>query len=316
MSRLIRKITIFDPERWQGRKGDFAISNDRQLIAVHLRGSSGLWPKDHKTNIFVYDFTGKFLLSFTNYTTANRGIAFWPDDHHILVPGEDPDGNRDGLKLWQLGANQYSLPFDSSVLSGIWVNLAGISPSGTYIVGSIRNSYYCLNTVTKKAIVVPPCSTVGFSQDERYVITKAYAGDWLVNLLNEMSYSSESTGYFSSFLPNNHQYLSMGIGHKNYSSESEWHIRDIRTFEVAIRYPRNDKIWFRVAAYSNQGKMIAGGDHNGNIVVVSADDYSLLTDSVQGHPSAVSHIYFSEDDSEIITVSEDSLVIWQYLQGS
>ena len=311
MTKLIRKTTIFDPARWQGRKGEFAISADWQMIAVHLRDSSGDWPKDHKTNIFVYDLTGKLLLSFTNYTTANRGITFWPDTHHILVPGEDPYGNRDGLKLWRLGAEQYSLPFESSVLSGIWVNLMGVSPSGTYIVGSVSSDCYCLNTITKEAIVVPPCRIVKFSQDERYMSSKANAGNWLTNLSDGISYSDSTTGFFLSFLPNSQQYLSMGSNLRD--SSDEWHIRDIKSFEVVSRFAQNDKMWLRVATYSNHGDLVAGGNYDGNLFLFKSDDFSLLAQSIAGHPDAVTHIYFSPDDSEIISISEDSAVVWQYL---
>ena len=125
--RLIHRSTISQPGSWR------AVSPDGQRVAVRVNNSLS----DNDDNVFVFSTDGTLIGSFRSPHGGEEGVAFWPDEYHVLTPGCDPTGGpRDGLKCHRLDSNDYTLPFADTPLSGINVHLLAVSDKGRYVLGT------------------------------------------------------------------------------------------------------------------------------------------------------------------------------------
>lgn len=160
---------------------DIAISPRGQLIA--FRCPSRNTGNDGNPNIHVYRTDGTLASALVNYQGSERGIAFWPDNSHVIVGGCGQPGNRkaDGIKQWYLQDKSFEHRFSETPLTGLNIDLLGASRSGRYILANApyQSTTWLFNTATNKRIETQRLDVgdkVLFCDSDRYVGATSYRG--------------------------------------------------------------------------------------------------------------------------------------------
>jgi WD40 repeat protein len=309
MRALVHKTTIYYPKVWGAHLKYFDISQDGQLIVVRVNDDLD----DKGDNVFVYDTGGKIVDSFKSPHGGEEGVAFWPDKCHLLTPGCDPTGGeRDGLKCQQLGNNDYDLPLSETPLSGIRINLLATSNSGRYVLGKAcwPERTLCVDTYDHTVIPIENIYKAQFSPNDRFVAGNngsVYIQIQLKGLVialpsGEVIWRGKQP--FLCFLPEGEHFVSQDDYYPNYAVV----IWELPECKVVSRYPVDERLV--VAAYSSDGKWFATGDDKGSICLRNTVDYTIETRFKSAHSTPIRHIKFSFDNTELVTVSKEEIMVW------
>ena len=168
--------TINDEKLWGSHGKSFTFSSTGQFVAVKIHDT--LRDGDDHHNIFVYNFMGIRVWSTRTLSSGETGIAFFPDNHHIVVSGcEDrlsPNRkDRDGIKKWEINGDDYELIFDNTPMTGINVHIHGASDNGKTLLAKKPASLeglYCLQIGKEYKLPDIPFSEAYFSPNGDFLV--------------------------------------------------------------------------------------------------------------------------------------------------
>ena len=160
---------------------NFAISKLGDRIAIryiHLENYDYSPP-----NIYIYDTIGQEIFSFVSSHGGEQGLAFWPDNDHIITTGcgHPENWDADGIKQWKVGNKKFQFLFANTPLTGLNLNLLGVTPQGRYIIGSrierigyrSEQRQYILDTFTENTVrtlyINGIIDWIVFSQNDKYI---------------------------------------------------------------------------------------------------------------------------------------------------
>jgi WD40 repeat protein len=284
---MYQKTRIQLKENWDPNGYDFAISSAGNHIAVKYVNHESY---DHSPpNVFVYDILGKEIFSFVNSHGGEHGIAFWPDDRHIITSGcgHPQNWNADGIKQWALGNNKFRHLFSDTHLTGTLVDLLGVTNRGRYIMGH-RKKNWLIDTHNNNEIELPikqidaVIDRTIFSLDERFagiakdIFFKLGGGGIIIENSSGRTLWNKSGEYVLAFHPNSEKFLTIDSSKlifrklPNGDKSQEFSLESFGELTGGVR----------AAAYSKDGKILAVGSIDDKHVLIFNTDGMRLKNKI------------------------------------
>lgn len=296
--KLVQKNRIYFPQEWGDNELFFAFSQDGELIAVrHTCDNS--YPSTQK-NIFVYTVDGEKKWEHRSLDRGGRGVAFFPDKHHLLVPGaDDSEKNLDGLKLYPIGNNTFKFPFANSSIHGVNTSVYGASNGGGYVLGYKEYGHlYCLSMSGETQLPGIRFTEAYFSPNVDAVVLHSISdGKSYFLRLSTPQAPIDFDGQFVCFLPDKKILIA-----KNVSSRTIFSILELETMQVTSQYDcERPEYIIDSGACSPDGNVIATCDINGSLDLWSKD-LSHLSTLRLSNGQRVSRMQFSYDNRHLLAV--------------
>lgn len=316
--QLIEKTRIYNPVDWGARGFFSAFSHDGQLIAVRVPSDLHNSCRKKKDNLFVYDINGE--IKWSGYSADGgdgneRGIVFYPDKYHLLVPGcDDNIGSLDGLKCYQIGGVGYTLPFNQTHLSGINTSIILASDKGEAILGSKcgDNRLFCVIGNKELQINHAYCTEAYFSPDVEFLaLTSILEFKSWVYQLSEYDKEIELSGQFVCFLPNRKL---LEYANKNFV------VWDISNWQVIHNNGVDLPSSIVSGASTDDGQFIVLCDFLGEISLWETKSFTLLSKTKLASNYIVSRMRFSTDRKHLLTEVMDGerirkeIIVWRITQ--
>jgi len=311
--KIIEQTRIYNPDDW-GTGGIFsAFSHDGQLIAVRV--PCKIWHNGGQKvdNLFVYDIKGNKKWSGFSLDGSESGIVFYPDKYSLLAPGADDNyGSLDGLKQYQIGGNGFTLPFFNTSLNGINTSIHAASDNGEAILG-IKDGLFCIIGNKELQISRDGFSEAYFSPDVEYLVFSYFMTwkSWL-HKLSESDKKIELSGQFVCFLPNK-QLLEYESGY----NKSNFVVWDMTNWVEIKRVPVNLPHYVYSGASTNDGKLFAICDYDGEISLWDFESFTLLNKVNLPSRYGASRMKFSSDSQYLLSVIMDGerrrkeIIVWK-----
>jgi len=318
------KTTIIDLDTW-GVEGESPAIYQREMVISNNGNSIAVRPMLHDSQhkghfgIFVYDTTGKLICSTKNPNGGEQGLAFWPDESHLLMPGHNPTGMKSGkgpsaLKLWRLGNNSFSFPFLDTELhgSGSLTDLQGVSKTGRYVI----SAYKFYDTHTNTFMDVQYGNYV-FSADDGFVTANqksdprytSSVGGYVLDLIKLKTWSHIWHGneFCLTFSPDCRFFVT-----SEYDSELCIHSTDSPDSVQVIHKQYGEKDDFYTAAeYKPDSRILFTGSRQGHLYVWDINNQTCLERIENAHPYPITQMKFSATKDELITTDNERIIVWQ-----
>lgn len=324
--RIAQVADISDPYRWGTSHVSFAITSDCRHIAV--MPSYGFRPDDDRYDrVYIYDFNGKLANALHSPRGTERGILFWPDDFHLLIPGYDL---REGsiTVLWRsLLDDRVNRPFRDTVLDGTQQSLVGAAVDGRFIAGRFSGAnnqgawLYDTGTRAVRRISIEEVTRAVFSPDQRHVAMiyddHVSSGSYLCCLFStssgELLFSiSDNGGTPSHVLA--HLQVFIGFTHNSkyaiFGGSPGISLRELPHGDVVETFSGFSAI-ATAGTVSHDGQLCAIGTINGDIHVFSMANFRPLAHHESGsspsYEHAVRHIAIAKDNRRLAATNINSV---------
>lgn len=296
--KLVQKNRIYFPQDWGDNELFFAFSQDGELIAVrHTCDNTSF---STQKNIFVYTVDGEKKWEHRSLDRGGRGVAFFPDKHHLLVPGsDDSEKNLDGLKLYSIGDTAFKFPFANTSIHGENTSVYGVSNDGGYALGyKERGDLYCLSMVSEIQLPKISFSEACFSANNDVVAlhsigeSKSYIL-WLSNPQNVIALD----GQFVCFLP--HKKILIA---KNEHPRTVFSAIELETMKAVSHHESEHPEYTVVSgACSPDGQTIVTCDINGSLDLWNSNLAHISNVRLSGG-QRISRMQFSYDNRHLLAV--------------
>ncbi|MBX3052651.1 MAG: hypothetical protein KF753_14305 [Caldilineaceae bacterium] len=318
------------------KEREIAISAHGNYIAV--RPALRNWEHKDRFAIFVYNTSGALICSTKNPNGGERGLSFWPDENHLLMPGHNPTGMATGkgpsaLKLWRLGGNNFSFPFiDEDFGYGNQVYLFGVSRTGRYVITNLG----CFDTYSNTAVCESHGSYVFASNDKFVAVNRnsdpRYLDSSHLEIFETTSPAApdgtrstdsshleifettewnrlwDGSEFCLTFSPDC-QYVATSL------FDSELRIRSVDSFDIVAAIGKlpnsNSYDYYTAAEYTSDGQILFTGSRNGHLCVWDIEKQTCLERIEHAHTYPITQMKFSPANNELITTDNERIVIWQ-----
>jgi hypothetical protein len=296
------KAVIFDGHKWGDRSNDFAISPSCQYIAVH--------PRQHE-RVYLYYNSGEEIKSFSHPNGGELGIAFWPDNYHLIIPGYDYQHHGITVIQYSWRDDERQFPFANTIVRDTSQKIIGCSRNGRYLAGytASQNHSWYHDRLNRLLHTCPGAAKAVFSENEEFVIFIFDGGAdyYSVNLAtNEIVRSPLPVNIWATEKENFicfSKEAEQGIFSKNH----EIVIRRMSDLQL-VRSVNTDLERPTTGCLSADGEFYFFGCGNGDILAVTSSDFTCIGRYISGSPSrfdtAIQQIAVSLDNKTLIATTE------------
>ena len=254
-----------------------AVSSNNRLFALKKLGSYN----DRYPSLVVFNHQLQKISAFFCGNGGEQGLAFWPDDEHLLSGGFAQDHKeqerllKDGLKVYNIYQPQtYSNPFlklNLKATQRVNCDVKLCSQDGRYVLIS-SNGQILIDAVEQQWQAVPQVRYTprAFSKGNRFLVSARglhLGGDYSIHTLPNGEEIQSGSGFITVNTAADSMYL------KGYSSESG-HFIEERAMTGETKRTIHYTLEGSAGGISPDNRYLCVGRYDGGMSVVNLEDVS------------------------------------------